>query len=56
MHYEKVSNTFPSTVQIPKFHLISWCEYFVEMYSFRWVSGDIPQKKKNVLTVTKMSL
>ena len=45
MHYEKVSNTFPSTVQIPKFYLISWCEYFVEMYSFRWVSGDIPQKK-----------
>ena len=46
---------FPALCKIPKFYLISWCEYLVEMYSFRWVSGDIPQKK-NVLTVTKMFL
>ena len=26
--------------KIPLFHLISWCETFVETYSFRRVSGD----------------
>ena len=26
--------------QMPKFHLILWCENFVEIHSFRSVSGD----------------
>ena len=41
--------------EIPKFHLISWCENFVEAHSFRRVSGDSPETLQKLYFSTKFS-
>ena len=42
-----------SVRKIPKFHLISWCRSFVEMRSFRRVTGDLLKLSGNLFVSTK---
>ena len=44
---------FHSLRKTPYFHLISWCENFVEKYSFRIVSGESPETMRKLCLSTK---
>ena len=39
--------------KIPWFHLISWCEKFMERHSFRIISGDSPKTMRKLCLSTK---
>ena len=41
--------------KIPKFHLISWCENFVERHSFRIVSGEMPETMRKLCLSAKLT-
>ena len=41
--------------KIPKFHLISWCENFVERHSFHWTSSESPEALRKLCFSKKFS-
>ena len=54
--YQKETMTTPKADtlhKIPKFHLTSWCENFVERHSFRKVPGDSPETMQKLCLSTK---
>ena len=50
---DKVSDLLGSLRKIPEFHLISWCENFVERHSFRIDSGESPETMRKLCLSTK---
>ena len=48
------SKVYRSLRKIPQFHLISWCEYFVEKHSFRIASANSPETMRKLRLSKKL--
>ena len=44
---------FVSLLEIPYFHLMSWCESFLERHNFRVVLGESPETMRKLCLSTK---